>query len=158
MAGGVLRADPEWGGVMELTDKAVYGFWYEEKLRFSDIDMLGHVNNVAYAALIETARLAYMVQGLGVPLPKGHLLVMVRIEIDYRAELHWPATVQIGSRLTRIGTSSIGIANGVFMGDLCAASSLTTMVLIDQGTRRPVPISAEARAVLGRQILAETGG
>jgi acyl-CoA thioester hydrolase len=139
--------------VTDLTDKRSYAFWYEEKLRFSDIDMLGHVNNVAYAALIETARLAYMRQGLGVPLPKGHLMVMVRIEIDYRAELHWPATVQIGSRLTRIGTTSIGIANGVFKAELCAASSVTTLVLIDGSTRRPAPIPNEARAVLESQIL-----
>jgi acyl-CoA thioester hydrolase len=142
---------------MDLADKGFYGFWYEEKLRFSDIDMLGHVNNVAYAALIETGRLAYMVDGLGVPVPKGHVMVMVRIEIDYRAELHWPATVHIGSRLTRIGTSSVGIANGVFKGDLCAASSLTTMVLLDGATRRPAPISAEARVILARQIAPESG-
>jgi hypothetical protein len=77
------------------TDRDYYSFWYEEKLRFSDIDMLGHVNNVAYAALIETGRLAFWRDGLRLSLPKGLLTVMVRIEIDYKAELHYPATVSI---------------------------------------------------------------
>jgi acyl-CoA thioester hydrolase len=133
---------------IDLTDKRSFPFWYEEKLRFSDIDMLGHVNNVAYAALIETGRIAYAREALGVGLTPGVILVMVRIEIDYRAELHYPATVQIGSRLMRIGRTSLVLGNSVFKGDLCAATSVTTLVTIDSATRRPVPIAAEARAVL----------
>jgi acyl-CoA thioester hydrolase len=133
---------------IDLTDKRSFTYWYEEKLRFSDIDMLGHVNNVAYAALIETGRTAFAREGMGVKLPPGALTVMVRIEIDYRAELHYPATVHIGSRLMRIGRTSLVLGNSVFKGDLCAATSVTTLVIIDKATRRPVPIEAEARAIL----------
>jgi len=133
---------------VDLTNKASFPFWYEEKLRFSDIDMLGHVNNVAYAALIESGRIAFFREGLGAPLPPGALTVMVRIEIDYRAELHYPATVHIGSTLMRIGRTSLVIGSSVFRGDLCAATSVTTLVLIDSKTRRPVAIPDEARAVL----------
>jgi acyl-CoA thioester hydrolase len=133
---------------IELTDKRSFPFWYEEKLRFSDIDMLGHVNNVAYAALIESGLIAYIREGLGAPLPPGALVVMVRIEIDYRAELHYPATVHIGSRLMRIGRTSLVIGCSVFRGDLCAATSVTTLVLIDSKTRRPMLIPEEARAAL----------
>ncbi len=133
---------------VDLTHKQSFSFWYEEKLRFSDIDMLGHVNNVAYAALIETGRIAFMREGLGAPLPPGSLVVMVRIEIDYRAELHYPATVQIGSRLMRMGRTSLVIGSSVFRRDLCAATSVTTLVLIDSKTRRPVPIPEEARIAM----------
>jgi len=114
--------------------------------------MLGHVNNVAYAALIETARISFAREGFGVKLPPGVLLVMVRIEIDYRAELHYPATVHIGSRLLRIGRTSLVIGSSVFRGEVCAATSVTTLVLIDAATRRPVPISDEARGILARQV------
>jgi acyl-CoA thioester hydrolase len=132
---------------IDLTDKRSFTYWYEEKLRFSDIDMLGHVNNVAYAAIIETGRTAFAREGLGVKLPPGVVLVMVRIEIDYRAELHYPATVHIGSRLMRIGRTSLVLGNAVFRGDLCAATSVTTLVTIDKATRRPAVIEAEARAI-----------
>jgi acyl-CoA thioester hydrolase len=135
-----------------LTSREEFSFWYEEKLRFSDIDMLGHVNNVAYAALIETGRIAFMRDGLRAPLPPGALMVMVRIEIDYRAELHYPATVQIGSRLMRVGRTSVVIGSSVFRDELCAATSVTTLVLIDRGSRRPVPIPEDARAGLERHL------
>ena len=36
--------------VPDLTSRATYAYWYQEKLRFSDTDMIGHVNNVAFAA------------------------------------------------------------------------------------------------------------
>lgn len=133
---------------IDLADKQSYAFWYEEKLRFSDIDMLGHVNNVAYAALIETGRIAFLRDGLRMVLPKGFLTVMVRIEIDYRAELHYPATVMIGSRMMRVGRSSAVIGSCVFKGGVCACTSVTTLVLMEAATRRPAEIAGEMRAVL----------
>ncbi len=140
-------------GAIDLTDRQSFAYWYQENLRFSDIDMLGHVNNVAYAALIESGRIAYAREVLGMNRLPGVILVMVRIEIDYRAELHYPAVVQIGSRLMRIGRTSLVLGNSVFKGDLCAATSVTTLVTIDSATRRPVAISAEARAVLEKHVL-----
>jgi acyl-CoA thioester hydrolase len=143
---------------IDLTDRRSFPFWYEEKLRFSDIDMLGHVNNVAYAALIETARIAHAREALGLGLSPGVILVMVRIEIDYRAELHYPATVHIGSRLMRIGRTSLVLGNSVFKGDLCAATSVTTLVTIDSATRWPVPIEAKARAILEGHLASGAAG
>ncbi len=153
MAGRGLCDAEGFCGMSDPTDRDYYSFWYEEKLRFSDIDMLGHVNNVAYAALIETGRLAFWRDGLRLSLPKGLLTVMVRIEIDYKAELHYPATVSIGSSLVRIGRSSAVIRNGVFKGDVCACTSVTTLVLIESASRRPAAIPDDMRAVLERHIV-----
>jgi len=140
-------------GAIDLTERQSFAFWYQENLRFSDIDMLGHVNNVAYAALIESGRIAYAREVLGMNRWPGVILVMARIEIDYRAELHYPAVVQIGSRLMRIGRTSLVLGNSVFRGDLCAATSVTTLVIIDSSTRRPVAIEAAARAKLEGHLL-----
>jgi len=133
---------------IDLTDRAVYQHWHQEKLRFSDTDMIGHINNVAFAAVIESGRVAFTHGGAISDLPKGMLLVMRRIELDYRAELHWPGEVDVGSRLLRIGQSSLAIGNGLFNGDLCAATSVTILVAIDRMTRRPTPIPDQTRANL----------
>ena len=38
------------------TDPGSYSFWATEHVRFADLDMLGHVNNKAYATYFEPAR------------------------------------------------------------------------------------------------------
>jgi len=136
----------------DLTDRGAYQFWSREKLRFSDTDMIGHVNNVAFAALIESGRVGFTRSGVIDGLPRGLLVVMRRIELDYRAELHWPADIDVGSRLWRIGGTSFAIANGVFHDALCAATSITTLVVIDRVTRRPVLIPDDVRARLNKAL------
>ncbi len=132
----------------DLTDRASFDFWYQEKLRFSDTDMIGHVNNVAFAALIESGRVAFTHSGVIQGMPHDRLVVMRRIELDYRAELHWPAEIDLGSRLLHIGRTSLAIGTGVFHGDLCAATAVTTLVMIDRQTRRPSPIPSAVRLIM----------
>jgi acyl-CoA thioester hydrolase len=133
-----------------LTQRETYVYWHREKIRFSDTDMIGHVNNVAFAALIESGRVAFTHSGVVTGMPSNLLIVMARIEIDYRAELHWPADIDVGSRLLRIGNSSFSIGNGVFHGDLCAATSITTLVVIDRSSRKSTPIPAAVRVELAK--------
>jgi acyl-CoA thioester hydrolase len=130
----------------DLADRATYRYWYQEKVRFSDTDMIGHVNNVAFVALIESGRVNFTRSGVIEGMPPDILVVMRRIELDYRAELHWPAEVDIGSRLLRLGRTSFAIGSGVFDGERCVATSVTTLVVIDRNTRRPAPIPDVVRA------------
>ncbi len=138
----------------DLTSRATFSYWYQEKLRFSDTDMIGHVNNVAFAALMESGRVNYTRSGVIQNLPDDVLVVMRRLELDYRAELHWPAEVDIGSVLLRIGKTSFTIGNGLFHGDLCAATAVTTLVVIGRETRRATEIPGAARTVMQQHLLA----
>ena len=131
---------------LDLADRDTFGYWYQERLRFSDTDMIGHVNNVAFAALFESGRVNYTRNGVVRNMPDEVLVVMRRLEIDYRAELHWPADIDIGSRLLRIGRSSFAVGSGLFDGGRCAATSVTTLVVIDRQTRRPAQIPDAVRA------------
>ena len=137
----------------DLASRATFPYWYQEKLRFSDTDMIGHVNNVAFAAMMESGRVNYTRSGVIRDLPDDVLVVMRRIELDYRAELHWPAEIDIGSVLLRIGGSSFAIGNGLFHGDLCAATSVTTLVVIGRASRRAVPIPDATRAGMERFVV-----
>jgi acyl-CoA thioester hydrolase len=128
---------------LDLTKRERFSYFHREQIRFSDTDMLGHVNNVAYAAMVESGRIAYLRSVV-----PGLYVVMARIEIDYRAELHYPAEIDVGCALLRVGRSSIVLGNGVFDGEVCGAAAVTTLVLIDKVTRRSTPIPDEARARL----------
>lgn len=131
---------------VDLTDRDSFRYWYQEKLRFSDTDMIGHVNNVAFAALMESGRVNFTRNGVIQHLPREVLVVMRRMDLEYRAELHWPAEVDIGSRLLRIGRTSFVVGTAVFLGALCTATASTTLVVIDRATRLACAIPETTRA------------
>lgn len=133
---------------IDLTQRASFAFFEAEKIRFSDTDMIGHVNNVAYAALLESGRTAFSQNHLFAHIPEGLLIVMARVEIDYRRELHWPAVVDIGTRIVGVGGSSYVMGQGVFHGERCVASGRTTLVMIDRATRRSAKMPNSYRTLL----------
>jgi acyl-CoA thioester hydrolase len=132
----------------DLTVPDAYRFWTGEHVRFADLDPLGHANNNAIGAFFEAARVDLFARA-GNPVSGGPLgVVLARITIDFRAELHYGDPVRIGTRVARFGRTSIGVQAGLFRGDLCAATSEGVCVLIDMGTRRPVPVPEALRARL----------
>jgi acyl-CoA thioester hydrolase len=133
------------------TNPASYGYWATEHVRFADLDMLGHVNNKAYATYYETARVSYMAsRGLSDGLSVG--MAMVRLEIDYRKEIRFPATLKLGVRLCRLGSSSITLACAIFDNDVCVSTSKAIVVRFDSQARASKPFTPEERAALERDL------
>ena len=139
-------------GSPDLARRESYRYLFQDKLRFSDTDMIGHVNNVAFAALMESGRTNFTRSGVIENLPGDVQVVMRRIELDYIAELHWPAEIDIGCRLLRLGSSSFAIGSGIFYGDTCVASAVTTLVMIDRNTRKATPIPSVVRVGMQRHV------
>lgn len=131
-----------------LADRAAFSFFKTETLRFSDTDMVGHVNNVAFAALFETGRTYYTHEARFPMHPADMQPVLARIEIDYRAELHWPGSVDVGTALISLGNSSFVLGSGIFLGERCVATARAVLVLIDRATRRPAAIPPGYRSAL----------
>jgi acyl-CoA thioester hydrolase len=132
----------------QLRERARYRHWVEERLRFADLDRLGHVNNVAYAVFCENARVV-MMRELGYRPGEGEAeWVLARITIDFLAPVFYPGTVLVGTRPMRIGRSSATFGQGLFAGDACVATALSVAVLVDGATGRSRPIPDEARRVL----------
>ena len=117
-------------------------------VRFADLDPQGHVNQAAFATYFETGRVAmFRTPDLGIGAP-GMTFVMVRQEIDYFRELHWPGTVDIGTAIAAFGRSSFTVVQVVYSEDVCAAAGRVTMVCIDLQKRRPVPLPEDQIARL----------
>ena len=134
----------------DLTSRAAYAHFQAENVRFSDTDMIGHVNNVAFAALLESGRTAFSHKHLFGHMPRELLVVMARVEIDYRRELHWPAAVEIGTRIVAIGRSSYAMGQGIFLKERCFATGRTTLVMIGRESRRSTALPEDFRAHLER--------
>jgi acyl-CoA thioester hydrolase len=117
-----------------------------DNIRFGDLDPQGHVNQAVFLTYFETGRVAMFRNpdlGIGVP---GATFVMVRMEVDYVRELHWPGTIEIGTGLAEFGRSSFKVAQAIFRDGVCAAVGRATLVCIDMETRKPRPLPEEAVA------------
>jgi YbgC/YbaW family acyl-CoA thioester hydrolase len=121
-----------------------------DKLRYGDTDRQGHVNNAVFATLLETGRVE-MVYAEGKPLmDPGCAFVIARLELDFVAEILWPGRVDIGTRITSFGRSSMKMEQALFQNERLVARAQTVLVQVNETTQSAQPLSEEAVARLKR--------
>jgi acyl-CoA thioester hydrolase len=117
-----------------------------DNVRFADLDPNQHVNNAVYATYFETGRVTLMKDRSYGLMPDGLGWIMVRIDIHFRAELHWPGKIELGLGVAKFGRTSVSFDQVVFSEGKCVASASAITVLIDEVTRKPVPLTPELKA------------
>ncbi len=120
-----------------------FPFRLTDNVRFADLDPNGHVNNAVYATYFETGRVTLMKDQSYWQLPKGLTWIMVRLDIHFRAELHWPGEIEMGLGVAKFGRTSVTFDQVVFSQGRCVASAQAVTVLIDHSTRKPTPLTPE---------------
>lgn len=116
-----------------------YAFETEVEVRFSDVDVAGHVNNAVYGTYVEQARIAYLRELFGEALAEEGT-VLVHFEIDYeRPVTVGTETVSVAVRTTEVGETSITMEYEVRTGDGVAATAEAVLVTVDGGAPTPVP-------------------
>ncbi len=115
--------------------------------RWSDLDALGHVNNTRFFTFDESARLDYfsVLMRDDPGFWKGYGLILARIECDFVAQLHHPAQLRTGFRISRVGRSSMNTEAAHFNGEQLIAISRGVVVWFDYGQQRPLPIPEAVR-------------
>jgi acyl-CoA thioester hydrolase len=106
--------------------------------RWNDEDVYGHVNNAAYYSFFDTAVNGYLIEATGTDIRRLPAVGLVaETGCVYRRELGFPAPVQVGLALQRLGTSSVVYRLGLFQGepDEAAAEGRFVHVYVDQRTR-----------------------
>jgi acyl-CoA thioester hydrolase len=116
-----------------------------DNVRFADLDPNQHVNNAVYATYFETGRVTLMKDLKFGLMPEGLAWIMVRLDIHFRAELKWPGLIEMGLGVSKFGRTSVTFDQVVFSEGRCVASSQSVSVLIDEMSRRPVPLTQEIR-------------
>ena len=117
-----------------------------DNVRFADLDPNQHVNNAVYATYFETGRVTLMKDRSYGLMPDGLGWIMVRIDIHFRAELHWPGKIELGLGVAKFGRTSVSFDQVVFSEGKCVASARAVTVLIDEATRKPTPLTPELKA------------
>jgi acyl-CoA thioester hydrolase len=121
-------------------------------VQWGEQDMFGHVNNAVYFRWFESARIAYLDQiGLSYFMEAPRIgPILAAIGCNYRRQLTFPDTVEIGSRITRIGRSSLTMTHGLWSQQQQAiiADGDSAIVVFNYDTQRSVPVPDEVRAAI----------
>lgn len=119
--------------------------------RWSDNDVYGHLNNVVYYSLFDTAVNAHLIQAGALDIEEGGVIgLVVENRCHYFASLAFPEPVEAALRVASIGRSSVRYEIGIFAegGERTAAHGHFVHVYVDRATRRPVALPDALRRTL----------
>jgi len=142
----------------ELSAKSSYKHWTPVTLRYGDTDRLGHINNAVFVSLLESGRVAVLFDEKGVGPITGTTFVIANLNLNFMVEMHYPGTVEIGTELLSFGRSSVKIQQAIFKDGICCATAESTIVLVDETTRKPLPIPDALRAMIKKTALSANFG
>ena len=119
-------------------------------LRWGDMDLNHHVNNVVIARIFEESRIRALAtwfrRDIGAVRP---VTVVARQDIEFRVPLMYSfAPARVGVSVGRIGTKSVTIGGQLYSahGELCAIAR-TVLVAIDRESGASQHLSDEVKAV-----------
>lgn len=124
--------------------KEEFSFSVDIKIRFSETDMFGHMNNVSPFIYFEEARIEYFKQiGLFNDLhSKQTVPIVADLQCDYHEQVFFGETIQLYVKTNSIGNSSLDVH---YMGlkengDICLTGR-GRMVNVDTTTGKAVPLT-----------------
>src|SRR5476651_256547 len=130
---------------MSARDK--FPLFVELVTRWADNDVYGHVNNATYYSYFDTVVNRFLTDNGVLDVENSPSFgVVVETGCRYFSSIAFPDVLEIGLRVTKLGTSSVQYELGVFKrsSSECAAEARFVHVYVDRATRRPVPIPPDA--------------
>jgi len=122
--------------------------------RSYELDPYGHLNNAVFINWLEHGRLCFLRDRgesyLSIPERFGAHVVVVRQEVDYRAQIRCFDKLVVTSRIERFGNASFRFAQKIAFEDgRVAADAKVTMVCVGPDDQ-PMAMPEELRAILER--------
>ncbi len=104
----------------------------EIQLRYSDLDVLGHISNSVYNQYFEIGRLDWF-EALNEEQP---VTVVANSNVDYIKEISFKDKVHVVTSCVKKGTKSMTLSQDVYSNDELVTKSTVVMVGFDQQTRK----------------------
>ncbi len=132
-----------------------YPFVTQIEPRFGDMDVQGHLNNVALARLYEEGRVRFTATFGGV-LTRDHSgrPMLAEVRIRYLAEGRYPGTLTAAAGVQKVGRSSYVFAQALFQNDRCIGIAETVVVWTVDA--RPAPIPDNLRTALDAALIEQS--
>ena len=118
------------------------------EVRFRDLDVFGHVNNTVFLTYAEMARVGYMVNLDIRPSQaswRDKAFILAHISCDFKAPIFHGQQVEVGSRITKIGRTSLRMEHRIEADGALAAEVVDVLVHYDYPAAKSIAISAEMR-------------
>jgi acyl-CoA thioester hydrolase len=125
--------------------------------RWMDNDVYGHVNNVIYYSWFDTVVNGWLVENGLLDIEKGNPIgLVVETGCQYHRSVAFPAPIEAGVRIARLGNSSVRWEVGIFTDghDAPAATGFFVHVYVDRVSRRPAPLPDAWRQRLAQLVVA----
>ena len=119
-----------------LADRKRFKVWNKDKLRLTDVDHQHHVNNAIFAVLYTSVRADFLQQYVRPLVAKTDMFAMVKITIEYLAEMHYPGEVETGIAIHKLGRTSLTFTQAMYKDGKCVSVAEAVMVQLDPATRR----------------------
>ena len=131
------------------------GHAYACRVRWSDIDSYGHVNNVKYVEYFQEARILFVREALkSEDVADLGSFVVARVDVDYRRPLEFRTDpVWVRTWVTRIGRSSFELQAAVCDEAGVYATSRAIDVGFDRRTGHARPLTAAERRALEPRLV-----
>lgn len=123
----------------------------------SDNDQYAHINNSVYYHLFDSVVNTYLIQHCGLTPPDSPLIgLVVSSYCNFFSPLSFPAVLELGLSVTKLGKSSVTYEVGVFEEGSGAVSAVGgyTHVFVDNVSRKSAVIDDNTRAGLRRLLAA----
>jgi acyl-CoA thioester hydrolase len=122
-----------------------------DKVRYVDTDCQGHVNNSAFSTFLETGRVEFLYNKDFKLLNDGASFVIASLNLKFLNEIVWPGTIDIGTGIVNIGSSSVKIFQQLYQNEKCVASAET--IIVQTKNNKSVPLNDSAKEILKQWLI-----
>jgi acyl-CoA thioester hydrolase len=121
-------------------------------VHWGDQDAFGHVNNTVPHRWFESARIALFGRIGLLEMQKTQRIgpILAAVSCNYRLQINFPDTVQVGIRVARIGRTSIAFEHAILSEaqQAIVADGTSTTVVYDYQARKPHPVPESVRRAI----------
>ena len=126
---------------------------YDVRVRFSDVDVYRHVNNVKYVEYLQEARIAIGDALWRDPAMESLGVVVAQTEVDYHVPMVLrPEPYAVLTTVSRVGSRSLDLNSEVRDGGVLCARGRVTLVFFDRRTQRAADPSPALRERLATAL------
>ena len=133
------------------TNRSDYNYFSKMSTRWNDNDIYGHLNNVIYYELFDTAVNKWLINNNLIDIKNGNTIgLIVQSGCNYFSSFEYPEEIDAGIRVTKIGNSSIRYEVGLFKpnDDMASADGFFIHVYVDRVNNKPISLDYEFKKKL----------
>lgn len=130
-----------------------FTFQTYDKLRYADTDRQGHINNALFSTFLETGRVEFLYNPQQPLAADNASFVIANLNLQLIGEINWPGSVEIGTRVLKLGNSSLTLHQGLFQNNQCVATAETVIVQINDETHKAQILSKDCQQFLKHHLV-----